>query len=127
MHLSEKSLIFETAWEVCNQVGGIYTVIRSKVPSMIQRLGDNYTVVGPYFPDQANSEFEHNDLPDTPIGWAIKKMWDMGLDVHYGTWLISGRPKAILFNTESVKHKLDDIKNKISSEIIYYFCFFFFF
>jgi len=115
MHLSEKSLIFETAWEVCNQVGGIYTVIRSKVPSMIQRLGDNYTVVGPYFPDQANSEFEHNDLPDTPIGWAIKKMWDMGLDVHYGTWLISGRPKAILFNTESVKHKLDDIKNKISS------------
>ena len=29
--------LFEIAWEVCNQVGGIYTVIRSKVPSVIDK------------------------------------------------------------------------------------------
>ena len=30
-------LLIEVAWEVCNQVGGIYTVLRSKVPSMMSR------------------------------------------------------------------------------------------
>jgi glycogen synthase len=41
--------LFEVAWEVCNQVGGIYTVIRSKVPSVIQKCGkENYFLLGPY-------------------------------------------------------------------------------
>ncbi|MCK5906112.1 MAG: glycogen/starch synthase [Flavobacteriales bacterium] len=113
--MQDNTFLFETAWEVCNQVGGIYTVIRSKVPSVIKRHGDNYTVIGPYFSNKADAEFEHNPLPDNPTGWAIQKMWDMGLDVHYGTWLISGRPKAILFNVESIKDKLFDIKAKIGS------------
>ena len=113
--MQNNNFLFETAWEVCNQVGGIYTVIRSKAPSIIKRYEDNYAVLGPYFSNKADAEFEHNPLPDTPVGWAIQKMWDMGLDVHYGTWLISGRPKAILFNTESIKDKLHDIKGKISS------------
>ena len=113
--MSNNTFLFETAWEVCNQVGGIYTVIRSKVPSVIKRHGDNYTVIGPYFSKKADAEFEHIPLPDSPTGWAIQKMWDMGLDVHYGTWLISGRPKAILFNVESIKHRLFDIKAKIGS------------
>ncbi|MCK5782515.1 MAG: glycosyltransferase [Flavobacteriales bacterium] len=115
MSSKETKFIFEAAWEVCNKVGGIYTVIRSKVPAMRKRLGDNYAVIGPYFSHKADSEFEHNELPDSAIGWAIKKMWDMGLDVHYGTWLISGRPTAILFNTESIKNRLSDIKAKVSA------------
>jgi len=113
--MTDNTFLFETAWEVCNQVGGIYTVIRSKVPSVIKKHGENYTVIGPYFADKADAEFEHNPLPDSPIGWAIQKMWDMGLDVHYGTWLISGRPKTILFNTNSIKNRLFDIKAKIGS------------
>ena len=115
MSSNNNNFLFESAWEVCNKVGGIYTVIRSKVPSVINRYGDNYAVIGPYFANKAESEFEHIPLPDTPIGWAIQKMWDMGLDVHYGTWLISGRPKAILFNPESIKHKVGEIKDKLSS------------
>ena len=35
----KKALLFEVAWEVCNQVGGIYTVIRSKVPAMVDQWG----------------------------------------------------------------------------------------
>jgi len=34
--------LFEVSWEVCNQVGGIYQVIRSKAPLMTQRWGDQY-------------------------------------------------------------------------------------
>ena len=41
--IPENTFLFESAWEVCNQVGGIYTVIRSKVPSVIEKWGkDNY-------------------------------------------------------------------------------------
>ena len=37
--------LFEVAWEVCQQLGGIYTVIRSKIPSMIERWGERYLTV----------------------------------------------------------------------------------
>jgi len=33
----QDTYLFEVSWEVCNQEGGIYTVLRSKVPSVIQR------------------------------------------------------------------------------------------
>ena len=35
--IPSNTTLFEIAWEVCNQVGGIYTVIRSKVPSVIEK------------------------------------------------------------------------------------------
>ena len=42
------SCIVEVAWEVCNQVGGIYTVIRSKAPCMVENATGPYCMVGPY-------------------------------------------------------------------------------
>ncbi|MDE5559221.1 MAG: hypothetical protein K2I84_01025, partial [Bacteroidales bacterium] len=41
------SYLFETSWEVCNKVGGIYTVISTKVSSMQQMFGDRYFLIGP--------------------------------------------------------------------------------
>ena len=50
MSVPSNTFLFEIAWEVCNQVGGIYTVIRSKVPSVIEKWGkENYFLIGPYF------------------------------------------------------------------------------
>ena len=46
--IPSNTYLFEIAWEVCNQVGGIYTVIRSKVPTVIEQWGkDNYFLIGP--------------------------------------------------------------------------------
>lgn len=42
------SVLFEVAWEVCSQIGGIYTVIKTKAATMTDRWGENYFVVGPY-------------------------------------------------------------------------------
>ncbi len=44
---NEETLLVEIAWEVCNQVGGIYTVIRSKVPCIKESWGENYCLIGP--------------------------------------------------------------------------------
>ena len=92
---SEGAYLFETAWEVCNQVGGIYQVIRSKVPLMMERWGDRYTLIGPYNEPKASVEFE----PIAPGGWigrAIEQLAGQGLKVHHGRWLIPGRPRVLL-------------------------------
>ncbi len=103
---------FEIAWEVCNQVGGIYTVIRSKVPSVIEKWGQRQLfLIGPYFADQAAAHFDPATDFSTPIGKAVLKLQERGFDVHYGQWIVSGRPNVMLFNPYSVFDKLGEIKH----------------
>jgi glycogen(starch) synthase len=110
----ENTFLFEIAWEVCNQVGGIYTVIRSKVPSVIKKWGhDNYCLVGPYFAEQAAAHFDPATDFSTPIGKAVLKLQERGFDVHYGQWIVSGRPNVVLFNPYSVFDKLGEIKHDL--------------
>lgn len=106
--------LFEVAWEVCNQVGGIYTVIRSKVPSVIEKWGaDNYFLIGPYFADQAAAHFDPATDYSTPVGKAVLKMQERGFDVYYGQWIVSGRPNVVLFNPYSVFDKLGELKHQV--------------
>ena len=56
--------LFEVAWEVCQQLGGIYTVIRSKIPSMIEHWGERYCLIGPYNPATAAIEFDEAEPPE---------------------------------------------------------------
>src|SRR5690606_7524979 len=104
------SLLVEIAWEVCNQVGGIYTVIRSKVPCMTELWRKNYCLMGPYLHSKMPAEFEPSEDLSDSFGRAVKSMRDKGYEVYYGTWLVSGRPKVVLLNPFSVYYKLNDIK-----------------
>jgi glycogen(starch) synthase len=94
-------LLFEVGWEVCWQLGGIYTVLRSKAPAMLARWGDGpssrYTLVGPYNPKTAAMEFEPTE-PEGIIREAIGNLADRGIIAHHGRWLIAGRPRAILID-----------------------------
>lgn len=103
-------LLFEAAWEVCNKVGGIYQVIRSKAPAMIERWGDRYCVIGPYNADAASLEFEPT-RPEGVLGRAVNVLRDAGLFVHHGRWLISGRPRALLVEHDLAPHDLDALKH----------------
>ena len=104
------SLLVECAWEVVNQIGGIYTVVRSKAPNILKKWGDSYCLLGPYVTKAANSEFEPAEDYDTPFGRAVLKMNDLGYKVHYGTWLVSGRPQVVLFDLHSVMDQLGKVK-----------------
>ena len=99
----------EVAWEVCNQVGGIYTVLRSKVPSMMSRWGSRYCLVGPYNPHTAEVEFDPAPL-DGPVGRAVEQLREMGYRAHFGRWLVSGRPQVVLLDLASVGGVLNEIK-----------------
>jgi glycogen synthase len=104
-------LLLEVAWEVCNQVGGIYTVIRSKAPSMVANWGNRYCLIGPYVHHHMPAEFEPSDSKDDSFSKAANLLrTDYGVEVYYGTWLVSGRPKVVLINPYSVYPKLAEIK-----------------
>lgn len=107
---THNTLLLEIAWEVLNQVGGIYTVIRSKVPTASKKWQGNYCLLGPYVAQNVAAEFEPVDNYNDPFGKAVKRMRDKGLGVHYGVWLVSGRPKTVLFDLETMMHKLGEVK-----------------
>ncbi len=100
----------EVAWEVCNQVGGIYTVIRTKASSIVEKYGDNYCVIGPYVHPDVKAEFEPSEDLKGPFGMAVAKMRELGIEVHYGTWLVAGRPKAVLLDPKAAMDSLEEIK-----------------
>jgi len=107
----KSKILFEAAWEVCNQVGGIYTVIRTKVPAMVEKWGDDYFLLGPYFPSKAAAEFEPiTDEDDTPVGKTLARMRESGFTVFYGYWMVTGRPRVVLFDIEAGRPALDKIK-----------------
>ncbi len=103
-------VLVEVAWEVCNQVGGIYTVIRSKIPTAMEAWGENYALVGPYISNEISAEFEPLPPDDSVFGEAVTRMREMGFGVYFGCWLVSGRPVTILFDLKTVIHDLDRIK-----------------
>lgn len=112
------TLLVEVAWEVCNQVGGIYTVIRSKVPATRQVWGGQYCLLGPYFPQQAQGEFEPYDdeqlaasTSDDPFAAAVRAMRALGYSVQLGTWLVTGRPRVVLIDPFQAYERLDAIKS----------------
>src|SRR5688572_25053901 len=58
-HDVHSEILLEIAWEVCNQVGGIYTVIRSKAPAMMKNHGRRYCMVGPFVGKNILAELEY--------------------------------------------------------------------
>ncbi len=110
----KKKFLVEVAWETCNQVGGIYTVIRTKVPAMVEKWEQDYLLLGPYFTQTAAAEFEPLAIDvETPVGRAIAWMRAQGMEVHYGNWLITGKPKIVLFDLASLMSEVDIVKGRI--------------
>ena len=105
-----KPILFEVAWEVCNQVGGIYTVIRSKVPSMVEEWGENYCLIGPYFPQTASIEFERLDDDTSVFAQVAAELRAQGIEAFYGRWLVTGNPNIILLDFNQELSKIDELK-----------------
>jgi glycogen(starch) synthase len=91
------ALLFEVGWEVCWQLGGIYTVLRTKARQMLDRWGDRYALVGPYNPTTAATEFDETP-PDGIWREILNEAGRQGLTVRHGRWLVPGRPRTILID-----------------------------
>lgn len=87
--------LFETSWEVCNKVGGIYTVISTKALTLVTELKDNYICIGPdvFKEDQPNPDFTEDRFLFR--SWR-EKAESEGLNIRIGRWNINGNPVVIL-------------------------------
>ena len=47
--VQEPHYIFESSWEVCNKVGGIYTVLSTRAKTLQEKLTDKVFFIGPDF------------------------------------------------------------------------------
>src|SRR5687768_17937521 len=96
--------LLEVAWEVCNQVGGIYTVIRSKVPSAMEHWGaGRYCLVGPYVHKNIGAELEPLDDVADIFGQAAAALSKRGYHVQYAEWLVTGKPRVVLLNPNVIE------------------------
>ncbi len=108
----EPKVVCEVSWEVCNKVGGIYTVVASKAAEMVKRYGNKYFLIGPYFPAKLMGTFEETVPPEECKG-CIEDLKKEGLEVHTGKWLIKGNPNVILIDFANYTKNKDDIKKQL--------------
>jgi phosphorylase/glycogen(starch) synthase len=109
---NKPSALFEVSWEICNKVGGIHTVVSTKVLSVQKELGNNYFLIGPdvWRDEKENPEF-------TPLENEYKSWVDHaageGITVKIGQWNIAGKPMVILIDFYGLIAKKDDILKKM--------------
>lgn len=103
---SNSALLVEVAWEVCNQVGGIYTVIRSKAPVMVDNWSGHFCMIGPYINKNILAELEPLEDAADVFGLAASNLRKKGYDVIYAEWLITGKPRVVLLNPNAIEEKV---------------------
>ena len=106
-------ILFECAWEVANKVGGIYTVIKTKVPITVSEFGDRYCLLGPLSQKTAPIEVEAEEPKDEHLAATVESMRAQGVKCLYGRWLIEGNPHVLLFDTASMYARLDEWKGDL--------------
>jgi glycogen(starch) synthase len=106
----ELPILFEVSWETCNQVGGIYQVLRSRAPAMQRIWGERYVLVGPDHGERSAAEFEESGVPPPFLRPILDDLAADGLKLRFGHWLISGRPQAVLVDHGMTPDDLDAAK-----------------
>ena len=86
--------IFESSWEVCNKVGGIYAVLSTRAKTLVERLGDNLIFIGPDCWGEKTSPYFEEDTK-LLADWRKKATAD-GLNIKVGRWTVPGNPVAVL-------------------------------
>ena len=93
-NVSLPEYLFEISWEVCNKVGGIYTVVSTKARTLSLVEGLNAIYIGPdLWKEKENPLFTEDKR--LWKGWR-KSACNEKLSVRCGYWEIPGRPKVIL-------------------------------
>ena len=99
--------IFESSWEVCNKVGGIYTVLSTRAKTLQEVLQDKIIFIGPDFWKESESPYFKEDASLFADWQGVAK--EQGLKVRVGRWTVPGEPVAILVDFNPYFEKKDEI------------------
>ena len=99
--------IFESSWEVCNKVGGIYTVLSTRAKTLQEVLQDKIIFIGPDFWKEQESPYFKEDKA-LFADWQSEAS-EQGLQVRVGRWTVPGEPIAILVDFNPFFEKKNEI------------------
>ena len=99
--------IFESSWEVCNKVGGIYTVLSTRAKTLQDELRDHVIFIGPdFWKEKESPYFKEDKALYAGWQWAAK---EQGLHVRLGRWTVPGEPIAVLVDFTPYFEKKNEI------------------
>jgi len=106
--------IFESSWEVCNKVGGIYTVLSSRAKTLQEAFPDHIIFIGPdFWKEQECPYFREEKALLAEWQWMAKDgnadYGLPGLKVRVGRWTVPGEPIAILVDFNPYFEKKNEI------------------
>lgn len=109
--LFKPDYIFESSWEVCNKVGGIYAVLSTRANTLQKVMNDRIIFIGPdCWHDKENIYFNEDNTIFTD--WR-EKATEEGLKIKTGRWNVPGEPIAILVDFEQYYEKKNEIYGKL--------------
>ena len=99
--------IFESSWEVCNKVGGIYTVLSTRAKTLQDKMPDHIIFIGPDCWKEKTCPFFIED--STLFSDWRERLAEEKLFLRIGRWNIPGTPIAILVDFEPFYEKKNEI------------------
>ena len=110
VHKSTPDFIIEVSWEVCNKVGGIYTVLSTRAKTILTKTDAQLMFIGPdLWKETANPLFKEDKR--LMAGWR-KKATEEGLNIRIGRWMIPGEPVAVLVDFTPYYHYMTICNNR---------------
>lgn len=95
-------LLFETSWEVCNKIGGIYTVLSTKAKTLQKLYKDTTIFIGPDVWSEENPSPYFVESKTILKDWKKQAVLPEGVTVRTGRWDIPGKPIVVLVKFDSM-------------------------
>ncbi len=108
-------MLFEASWEVCNKIGGIYTVLSTKANVLAEKYGDKLVFIGPDFGDSStSSQYFAEAQDDEPLNLLCHRLQlPYGIHARAGRWRIPGEPQVVLVSFDGVYPEINTIFGRI--------------
>lgn len=103
--------VFETSWEVCNKVGGIYAVLSTRAKTIQEKIKDHVIFIGPDCWNDKPCPFFKED--DNLFATWRKEALREGLKIKVGRWTIPGEPIAILVDFRPFMSQKDQLYGQL--------------
>ena len=112
--LLKPDYIFESSWEVCNKVGGIYTVLSTRAKTLQKAHQDQVIFIGPDLWKREDGNYTKEESPYFREDQSLFADWqweakENGLQVRVGRWTVPGEPIAILVDFMPYFEKKNEI------------------
>lgn len=112
-HNIDFDILFETSWEVCNKVGGIYTVLSTKAKTLQNCYKDKTIFIGPDVWSEENPSPFFIESKTVLKKWREQAVLPPGVTVRTGRWNIPGKPIAVLVKFDAMYAAKNDLYGRM--------------